>query len=76
MPRYFFDVQDGASIPDEDGTELTSLVEVRKAAVELAGSLLKDDAESFWKGDSWRIDVSDESRTLLFALHFHAVEAV
>lgn len=72
MPRFFFDVQDGAFIPDDEGIELADLRAARISAAELAGALLKDEAESFWHANGWRVDVKDEAGSVLFALHFYA----
>jgi len=75
MPRYFFEVHDGTFFPDSEGTELADLPAARIAAVELAGGLLRDGAEAFWRGHNWRVDVKDRSGAVLFALHFHATQA-
>lgn len=75
VPRYFFQVHDGAFRPDREGTELADLASARVAAVELAGSLLKEGAEAFWRGHDWRVDVEDVSGSLLFALRVDAIPA-
>lgn len=74
MPRYFFEVHDGALSRDQEGTVLDDLPAARVAAAELAGSLLKDQAETFWEREAWRVDVKDERGALLFALHIYATE--
>jgi hypothetical protein len=75
MPRYFFHIRDGSDIADLEGTELPDLSSARVAAVELAGSMLREHAEKFWNGEDWRVEVADKSGLILFSLHFSAVEA-
>lgn len=77
MPRYFFNLRDGEDLPDETGVELANEQEARIQAVVLAGGLLKDHPDgAFWDGHSWRVEVTDESQTLLFALNFSATVPV
>ncbi|WP_192707196.1 hypothetical protein [Methylobacterium sp. OAE515] len=63
MPRYFFNVHDGRSELDAEGTELTSYDAARLAAVQLAGELLRDEAHRRKLGDAWRLEVLNESGT-------------
>jgi hypothetical protein len=75
MPRYFFNVIDGVSIPDNTGTELPDLYAARLAAVAYSGELLRDHPDAFWVQSEWRIEVKSESGLVLFAIHISAVEA-
>lgn len=72
MPRYFFDVQDGKSFPDHDGCELPDLDAARIEAVRLLGGMLRDEAETFWDGDDWRMSVCGVDRMELFTIQFMA----
>ncbi|MBW8813452.1 MAG: hypothetical protein JF588_08505 [Caulobacterales bacterium] len=72
MPRFFFDVHDGSSSIDDDGTELPDEAAARRAAAELAGRMLADEADKFWDGDKWCVDVRDERGGKLFGLTFMA----
>lgn len=73
MPRYFFHVDDGALVPDTDGTNLASIDEARSEAVSLAGSMLNDLDGRFWDHRTpWTLHVTDEDNRLLFSLHFGA----
>ena len=60
MPRYFFNVQDGESSPDLQGTELNYLNAARREAVRFSGSLLIDQPETFWGARVWPLDVCAE----------------
>jgi hypothetical protein len=75
MPRFFFNVHDGAGHPDCDGTELPDIPAARAYAVRYFGDLLRGDPCAFWNGEEWKMEVTDESGLLLFSLHFHGVDA-
>lgn len=74
MPIYHFNVHDGVSIPDPEGTELPDLQSARKAAVQLCGALLTEQAEAFWNEKEWSLDVCDHSGLILFKLTFFATD--
>lgn len=72
MPRYFFHVIDGRRIIDNEGSELASLKEARVEAIQLAGAILRDEGDTFWKGEEWHMDVTDASGQSLLKLRFSA----
>ena len=73
MPRYFFNIHDGKNVIDHEGTELRDLDEAKSDAVQLAGQSIADMGDSFWtEGEEWRLEVTDSSGTVLFALKFSA----
>jgi hypothetical protein len=72
MPRYFFHVQDGERIPDEEGLVLPGPDAARKEAVVAAGEMLKDSAAKVWTGEDWRMWVVDEAGKPVCALRFTA----
>jgi hypothetical protein len=78
VSRYYFNVKDGKTILDDEGTELPSLEAARKAAIEHSGEILKDGAgDSLWTGQPWRLWVTDAPAgggKTLFTLKFSAVE--
>ena len=75
MPRFFFHVHDGVSMPDLEGQVLPDVVSARNAAVQKAGALLLQNPEQFWNDDDWSVDVRDEFDNILFTLHFVATVA-
>ena len=72
MPRYYFHVIDGREIIDNEGTELAGLREARVEAIHLAGSILRDEGDKFWKGEEWHMNVTDASGLSVLKLRFSA----
>jgi GTP-dependent phosphoenolpyruvate carboxykinase len=72
MPRYFFNVIDGCSIIDNQGSELASLKEARVEAIQLASAILRDEGDTFWNGQEWHMNVTDASGQSVLKLHFSA----
>ena len=75
MPRFHFNIYDGVSLPDEDGTDLPDARNARREAIILAGAVLKDSAKSDTLGDEWRLEVTDNAGLLLFKLDFTVTES-
>jgi hypothetical protein len=78
MPRYFFNIRDGETIIDDEGTELPDLDAARAEAIGLSGEMLHHGprATPLWDGTSWEMWVTDESERTLFTLRFSAPEAL
>lgn len=75
MPLFHFNVCDGFDLPDVDGTELPDLRTARREAVRLAGRLLPEEADKFWDGQEWKLEVTDHAGLILFRLDFTATTA-
>jgi hypothetical protein len=75
MPRYFFHIEDGASTPDDEGTELEDLAVAKCEAVKLAGQVMCDAAGDFWEKEEWKLTATDEHGLVLFCLQFVATES-
>lgn len=75
MPLYHFNVEDGVAYPDIEGSEYPNLDAVRTEAVRRSGTLLRDNALSFWGGHGWRLIVTDAAGMIMFTLHFLAVSS-
>ena len=71
MPRYFFNIHDGTSFIDRQGTELPDLAAVRREAVHTSAKVLKDSAD-YWDGTEWRMEVMDEAQEVVLRLLFTA----
>jgi len=73
MARYFFHIQDGKQIRDEEGAELPDLQAVRDCAVKTAGDMLSDGGGAdLWSGHEWRMIVTDEAGREVLVLRFSA----
>lgn len=70
MPRYHFNVYDGFSTHDRDGTELVDAHEARREALRRASGLLDDEVIRGGLGEDWRMEVTDEAGALLFRFDF------
>ena len=75
MPRYFFNVHDGRSSLDTEGTELLDWQIARREAICHAGKILKYEAERFPSGEERRMEVADASGLIIFRLDFCYTEA-
>lgn len=73
MPRFHFNVYDGKSAIDTEGTELPDWQVAQIEAVRLAGEILKDDAQRVVLGEDWRIEVTDQTGLVLFQLTFQVI---
>ena len=75
MPRSYFHIHDGMSLPDKEGVELPDLEEAKDEAIKLAAEVLRDRyAGVVWNGTSWRLDVTDGSEQALLVWNFFASE--
>ena len=72
MPRYFFHVDDGEDMPDEEGTELADVATARAQAIMTAGQILKDLGQQLWNGDTWTMTVVDELGAQVCQISFTA----
>jgi hypothetical protein len=68
MNRYYFDIEDGRTSRDEDGTALPDLDGARLAAVELFGTALRERGSAFWDRCELGLIVRDESDLVLMRL--------
>ena len=76
MPRYFFHVKDGRSIPDHDGLELTDPGAARVMAVFTSGEMLRAHAKTFWDDRDWQMHVTDEQGATVCNLRFSGTTGI
>jgi hypothetical protein len=78
MPRYFFHVHDGGSVPDDLGLNLPNIDAARTAAIELSREILSSEVIGpFQDHTCWRIEVSNSPELTslpLFVLHFSVTQ--
>ncbi|GJD58244.1 DUF6894 family protein [Methylobacterium dankookense] len=71
MPRFFFNITDGISVPDHAGRELADWHEAQHMAIHLAGRVIADNAQRMKLGEDWTMEVTNEAGLVLFRLDFH-----
>ena len=75
MPKYFFHIRDGEYMPDEVGMELSGLAAAKRETIAFASRLMANNADKFWGGEDWFVEVTDDRDLLLFKLKFSAIMA-
>ena len=68
MPRYVFHTADGWRARDKDGTELPDRQAARVEAIRYTGAVMLENPGVLWDGRDFRIEVTDETGTLLFTV--------
>lgn len=68
MSRYFFDIEDGRTSRDPEGTVFATLKAARTNAVRMLGQMLCDRSASFWEGPELGLTVRDDSDLTLMRL--------
>ena len=72
LPRFFFNVSDGADLLDDEGIVLPNVAAARSQAMITAGELLRERGRRFWTGVDWRMTVRDEAGATVCSLRFMA----
>ena len=58
--RYYFHVQDGVELLDDEGIELSDMNAVREEAIQSSGELVTGlHGPDFWTGEPWKLWVTD-----------------
>lgn len=68
VPRYFFDLHNGAELPDLKGTDCVADNDAFVEATRLAGEILREMPERFSLSEEWEIVVTNSHRKKLFSL--------
>jgi len=68
MPRYYFNIQDGAPNVDVVGDELPDDAAAWNEATIIAGELFKGIDGKFEPGQEWSLEVADEQHRPLFSI--------
>ncbi|MFD0936720.1 DUF6894 family protein [Methylobacterium trifolii] len=75
MPRYFFNVYDGVSAIDHDGTEFENLAAAKLEALQLIGEILRHHSKSIANGEDWHLEVVDKHALILFRVDLLVTDA-
>ncbi|MFP3547453.1 hypothetical protein SB748_29050 [Rhizobium sp. SIMBA_035] len=76
MPRYFFNVHDGVSIPDSVGSEHADVESARSEAVETIAERLRGTMLTKTDVSAWLMNVVDEDGFTVIVLSFTAAVKV
>jgi hypothetical protein len=72
MSRFYFHTDDHR---DNEGTELSSLSVAKCHAVQMTGTIICDESESFWDKAECNMTVTDENNLTLFQIQVVGTEA-
>ena len=75
MPSYHFNVFDGYSSSDTEGTELPDWPTARHEAVRLAGLILAEEGGKLLTCQEWRLEVTDATGLILLRLDVSMAES-
>jgi hypothetical protein len=70
VPKFFFHIEDGVQIRDEEGRDLPDIATAQRKAFEAAGQVIAGAGKSPWTGEEWTVTVADELDMTLFRLTF------
>jgi hypothetical protein len=60
MPRYFFNMDDGRTAIDNEGSDLPDLTAAQEEALVTSADMMRDGGgPDLWSGKSWRMWVTD-----------------
>jgi hypothetical protein len=77
VPRYFFDLYNDTVALDDEGKELSGLEAAKVSAVAETYEMIKASIDDYAKVDlDHRIEVRDESGTIVYVMHFEDVVTV
>ena len=74
MRRYLLAIHDGKSGQHDEGVSCATFDDAKREAVKTVGALLKDQTAD-WSGETWRMEVRDDSGELVAALVVNAYSA-
>lgn len=68
MPRYHFNIYDGETTLDRDGTQLSGPEDARRESIRVASDLLRSEAVKAHLDADWRVEVTDGRGMILFRI--------
>ncbi|WP_131117201.1 DUF6894 family protein [Lichenihabitans psoromatis] len=68
MPRFHFNVYDGATSLDQDGTQLENVAAARARGIRLAGALLAEKADEQSTFSDWWLEITDGRGMILYRI--------
>ncbi|WP_428977811.1 DUF6894 family protein [Lichenibacterium minor] len=68
MPRFHFNILDGANSPDRDGSDVVDFDDARRQAIHMAGVILQDQGLGHSPISPLRVDVADVNGNILLSV--------
>lgn len=68
MERYFFHIEDGETLRDEQGLELRNIEAARQEAVAVMAQYLRDRPDDIWEDRPVTVTVQDDRGMTLFCV--------
>lgn len=75
MPRYYFNVENGRHIDDEEGCDLPDLAAVRRLALRTMGELLREGCEQDEPHQGLTLHILDEKEVEVMTVRVTVDEA-
>ena len=75
MSRFYFNLHDGADLPDPDGLDLPDLDAARQEAVRRTALILAGNNTKLLSDTDWRLDITDERGNILYWIDVTAESA-
>jgi hypothetical protein len=72
---YHFQVRTESHVALSETAELEGLEAARIEAAKRIGTLLNEHARQLWVDEDWRMDVTDDTGLILFAIHVSVSDA-
>lgn len=68
MPRYHFNLHDHRYVPDIEGSELNDFDAAKRRTIKFGAAILAGQPDEFLGATEWRVEVTDQSGVILFAV--------
>jgi hypothetical protein len=75
LMKCFFNLAGAVYDPDKVGIELDTIRDVRVVAARHIADVIRDMPDLLWAGDEIRLEVTDESRMILFTIVTFGINA-
>lgn len=72
MPRFFFNI---GNKKDREGTALESVAAAKCQAIKMAGTIVCEEADTFWDKAEWTMTVTDDTGLTQFQLCIVGIDA-
>ena len=75
MPRYHIGLRSETHLSEHLVVERDDLTALRVELAVFVGDLLRKHADQIWEDQDWRVDVTDDSGLILYAMEISATDS-